>query len=145
MRVNLCGHFFIFIRKKYKISRITMCLWLNCYPWAVYCKGQHPAKAHPALFEGEGEQKNEALLFQSTVDIHFQIAHKTKNAKACTMRLFSCKLSKTDPSTSFWHFFLERIDHCFRVGDEPPNPRQFLSWHWGTWLRIRFICCIVTE
>ena len=34
-------------------------------------------KAHPALFEGRGEPKNEALLFQSTVDIHFQNAHKT--------------------------------------------------------------------
>ena len=37
-------------------------------------------KAHPALFEGEGkrgEPKNEALLFQSTVDIHFQNEHKT--------------------------------------------------------------------
>ena len=36
-------------------------------------------KAHPALFEGEGrgEPKNEALLFQSTVDIHFRNAHKT--------------------------------------------------------------------
>ena len=36
-------------------------------------------KVHPALFEGRGrgEPKNEALLFQSTVDIHFQNAHKT--------------------------------------------------------------------
>ena len=39
-------------------------------------------KTHPTLFEGEGprgrgEPKNEALLFQSTVDIHFQHAHKT--------------------------------------------------------------------
>ena len=35
-------------------------------------------KDHPALFEGRrGEPKNEALLFQSTVDIHFQNAHKT--------------------------------------------------------------------
>ena len=40
-------------------------------------------KTHPALFEGKkgggggGEPKNEALLFQSTVDIHFQNAHKT--------------------------------------------------------------------
>ena len=37
-------------------------------------------KAHPALFEGRGgggEPRNEALLFQSTVDIHFQNAHKT--------------------------------------------------------------------
>ena len=45
-------------------------------------------KAHPALFEGEGrgEPKNEALLFQSTVDIHFQNAHKTqKTAKARTL------------------------------------------------------------
>ena len=50
-------------------------------------------KAHPALFEGEGvegwsrgviplkgikggDPKNETLLFQSTVDIHFQNAHK---------------------------------------------------------------------
>ena len=38
-------------------------------------------KAHPALFEREGEEgvepKNEALLFQSAVDIHSQNAHKT--------------------------------------------------------------------
>ena len=36
-------------------------------------------KAHPALFEGqgEGEPENEALLFQSTVDMHFQNMHKT--------------------------------------------------------------------
>ena len=34
-------------------------------------------KAQPALFEGEGKPKNEAVLFQSTVDIHFQNAHKT--------------------------------------------------------------------
>ena len=39
-------------------------------------------KVHPALFEGReggggGEPKNETLLFQSTVDIHFQNAHKT--------------------------------------------------------------------
>ena len=27
-------------------------------------------KAHPALFEGEEEPKNEGLLFQSTIDIH---------------------------------------------------------------------------
>ena len=30
-----------------------------------------------ALFEGRGELKYEALLFQSTVDINFQNAHKT--------------------------------------------------------------------
>ena len=33
-------------------------------------------KAHPALFEGR-EAKIEVLLFQPTVDIHFQKAHKT--------------------------------------------------------------------
>ena len=38
---------------------------------------QFTVKAHPAIFEGEGEPKIEALLFQSTVDIHFQNAHKT--------------------------------------------------------------------
>ena len=39
---------------------------------------QFTVKAHPALFEGErGEPENEALLFQSTVDINFQNAHKT--------------------------------------------------------------------
>ena len=38
---------------------------------------QFTVNAHPALFEGRGEPKNEALLFQSTVDIHFQNAHKT--------------------------------------------------------------------
>ena len=47
-------------------------------------------KAHPALFEGgEGGAKIEALLFQSTVDIHFQNAHKTpKNAKAIALCAF---------------------------------------------------------
>ena len=39
-------------------------------------------KAHPALFEVRGRggrvsQKNKALLFQSTVNIHFQNVHKT--------------------------------------------------------------------
>ena len=41
--------------------------------------------AHPALFEREGEErgepKNEALLFQSTVDIHLQNAHKTQKLR----------------------------------------------------------------
>ena len=49
-------------------------------------------KAHQALFEGGrggGEPKNEALLFQSTVDIHFQNAHKTqKTAKASTLCVY---------------------------------------------------------
>ena len=42
-------------------------------------------KAQPALFEGEGmgEPKNEARLFQSTVDIHFQNAHKTRRLALC--------------------------------------------------------------
>ena len=41
---------------------------------------QFSSKAHPALFEGRGggsEPKNEALLFQSRVDIHFKNAQKT--------------------------------------------------------------------
>ena len=42
---------------------------------------QFTVKAHPASFERGGVSqkwaKNEALLFQSTVDIHFQNAHKT--------------------------------------------------------------------
>ena len=46
-------------------------------------------KAHPALFEERGRrgsQENEALLFQSTVDIHFQNAHKTRKiAKGGTL------------------------------------------------------------
>ena len=47
------------------------------YPWAVYCDG-----SPSFIWEGggvgeEGWAKNEALLFQSTVDIHFQNAHKT--------------------------------------------------------------------
>ena len=53
-------------------------------------------KAHPALFEGEGEEggepKNEALLFQFTVDIHFQNAHKTqKTVKARTLCVYQNK------------------------------------------------------
>ena len=42
---------------------------------------QFTVKVHPALFEregrGGGEPKNEALLFQSTVDKHFQNMYKT--------------------------------------------------------------------
>ena len=38
---------------------------------------QFTVKAHPALFKEEGD-KNEALLFQSTVDIHFQNTFKTQ-------------------------------------------------------------------
>ena len=42
------------------------------YLWAVYCEGP------PSYIRGGGgEPKNEALLFQSTVDIHFQNEHKT--------------------------------------------------------------------
>ena len=67
---------------------------------------QFTVKAHPALFEGEGgggegkgkgreggdEPTNEALLFQSTVDINFQIknAHETqKTAKTRTLCVYS--------------------------------------------------------
>ena len=46
---------------------------------------QYIVKAHPALFEregeGGGEPKNEALLFQSTVDIHIQTRTKHKNCE----------------------------------------------------------------
>ena len=54
-------------------------------------------KAHPALFEGEGrggeggESKNEALLFQSTVDIHFQNAHKTQKLRRLALCAFIVK------------------------------------------------------
>ena len=57
------------------------------YPWAVYCEG-------PPSFiwrdrGGGGELKNEALLFQSTVDIHFQNALNThKTAKASTLCVY---------------------------------------------------------
>ena len=44
------------------------------FPWAVYCE---LVKAHPALFVGEGWAKNAALLYQFTVDIHFQNMDKT--------------------------------------------------------------------
>ena len=57
---------------------------------------QFNVKAHPALFEGregkrweEGEPKMRPLLFQSTVDIHFQSAHKTqKTAKDRTLCVY---------------------------------------------------------
>ena len=41
------------------------------YPWAVYC--ERP----PSFIRRGGEPKIEVLLYQSTVDIHFQNAHKT--------------------------------------------------------------------
>ena len=41
------------------------------YSWAVYCEGP------PSFIWGGRGEKNEALLFQTTVDIHFQNAHKT--------------------------------------------------------------------
>ena len=59
---------------------------------------QFTVKVHPALFEKGA--KNEALLFQSTVDIHFQNAHKTlfqstidthfQNARKILRRLALC-------------------------------------------------------
>ena len=54
---------------------------------------QFTVKAHPVLFEGEweegGEPKNEALLFQSTVDnIHFQNAHKTQKLRRLALCAF---------------------------------------------------------
>ena len=40
---------------------------------------QLSVKAHPALFGGGGgEPKKEALLFQSTIDIHIQNVRKTQ-------------------------------------------------------------------
>ena len=47
---------------------------MNVLEWVI--PEQFTVKEHPAFFEGRGA-KNEALLFQSTVDIHFQNAHKT--------------------------------------------------------------------
>ena len=57
---------------------------LNCIP------EQFTVKAHPALFEGVGEgwAKNEALLFQSTVNIHFQNAHKTQKLRRLALCAF---------------------------------------------------------
>ena len=50
---------------------------------------QFTVLSHPALFEEEGVSKNETLLFQSPVDIHFQNAHKTqKTAKARTLCVY---------------------------------------------------------
>ena len=50
---------------------------------------QFTEKVHPALFEEEGgEPKNEALLFQSTVDKHFQNAHKTQKLRRLALCAF---------------------------------------------------------
>ena len=61
---------------------------------------QFTVKAHPALFEGRGrgEPKNEALLFQSRVDIHFQNVHKTLFQS--TVCIHFQKTQKTDGSHS---------------------------------------------
>ena len=55
---------------------------------------QFTVKAHLALFEGgRGEPKSEALLLQSTVDIHFQNVHKTqKTAKASTLCVYKASV-----------------------------------------------------
>ena len=47
-------------------------------------------KAPSSFIRGEGDEpKNEALLFQSTVDIHFQKAHKThKKLRRLTLCAF---------------------------------------------------------
>ena len=54
-------------------------------PWAVYCEGP-PSFIWRGGVRGCRWAKNEALLFQSTVDIHFQNAHKT--AKASTLCVY---------------------------------------------------------
>ena len=72
------------------LKSAVLCMKINLsYPWTVYCDGPPLIRSrnwaynyntiqYPALFEGRGA-KNEALLFQSTVDIHFQFqnVHKT--------------------------------------------------------------------
>ena len=53
-------------------NRLKVNYIFKIYPWAIFCEGQ------PSLiWGGRGGAKNSALLFQSTVDIHFQNAHKT--------------------------------------------------------------------
>ena len=62
-------------------------------------------KAHLALFEGEGEPKNEALLFQSTVDILFskraQNTKKLRRLALCAFisHLVNCDIEKFDCSS----------------------------------------------
>ena len=83
------------------------------HPWAVYCEG-------PPSFWGEGEgrrgmSKNEALLFQSTVDIHFQ-------TRTNIISVYSWHtLSKREQNTKK----LRRLAHSVRLFDY--NNRSQLS------------------
>ena len=52
-------------------------IWLNAGQKEYIIHEQYSVEAHPALFKGKELVKNEVLLFQSTVDKHFQNAHKT--------------------------------------------------------------------
>ena len=57
---------------------------------------QFTVKAHPTLFEGRGpEPENEALLFQSTVDINFQNANKTLFQSTVTVDIHFQNVHKT--------------------------------------------------
>ena len=66
---------------------------------------QFTVKVHPALFEGEGrgEPKNEALLFQSTVDIHFTNVHKTLFQSTVEKRAQNTKNCEGSHSMHLFH------------------------------------------
>ena len=74
---------------------------------------QFTVKAHSTLFEGKRWAKNEALLFQSTDDIHFQNTHKThkKLRRLAPVRLFlfrSCNIKKRSGVVLFFKIVVSR-------------------------------------
>ena len=67
-------------------------------------------KAHPALFEGEGEPKIEVLLFQSTVDIHFQNVHKTLSQSTVDIHFQNAhKTQKTAKANTLCVYFIHHM------------------------------------
>ena len=63
----------------YKVPDLTLEWYFGYhlfYPWAVSSLLWRPTQHYLRWGEGEGEPKDKALLFQSTVTIHFQNMHK---------------------------------------------------------------------
>ena len=96
--------------KQTALSR-TLCV----YPWTVYYIWR-PTQLY--LRGGEGWAKNEALLFQSTDDIHFQNAHKTLFQSTCSWHIHFQNAHKHTQKLQRLalcvYFFMEACVHkCF--------------------------------
>ena len=98
------------------IEKIKKFSFFNNNPWAVYCEGPPSF-----IWKGGGEPKIEALLFQSTVDIHFQNAHKTLFQSTVYIHFQNAHKTQktvkasTHASCIIKYLWEEDVKHCFSL------------------------------